>query len=39
MTKDNLSCPNCGATMSAIKCKLVCLKCRYFQDCGDGMID
>ncbi len=33
-----MTCPNCGAHMIELACKLVCPDCSYFQDCGDGML-
>lgn len=29
-------CPNCNAKLTSRKCKMVCLQCGYFDDCGIG---
>jgi len=29
------TCPNCGAQLDELKCKLVCPHCSYFKSCSD----
>lgn len=31
-------CPSCSSSMVEQACKLKCVKCGYFEDCGDGML-
>jgi predicted ATP-dependent serine protease len=28
-------CPNCGAEMDGLKCKIRCARCGYFESCSD----
>ena len=30
-----LTCPNCGASLTEDRCKLLCPRCHYYMSCSD----